>query len=85
MAMVDAVNLSHQLQTFGDDLEQAFATYNRQRALRTGRVQLSSREMGDKVFHAEGAAAAVRNAILRSRDEEEWFFRMKWIYGSNGI
>lgn len=85
MAMEDAVNLSHQLQTFGDDLEQAFVTYNRQRTARTGRVQLSSREMGDKVFHVEGAAAHVRNAILRSQDAQDWYFRMKWLFGSNGV
>lgn len=85
MAMEDGVNLSHQMQRHGKDIEAAFADYNHQRTARTGRIQLSSRAMGDQVFHPDGAAAHVRNEIMRTRSTDEWYDRMEWIYGSNGL
>ncbi len=85
MALEDAVNLAHQIASYGAAIEAAFAAYNRARAPRTGRVQLASRMMGDWVYHPSGAVAEIRNAILRGRDFEEWLIRMRWLYASNGI
>ena len=85
MALEDGVNLAHQVRQHPGDIAAALLAYNRQRTARTGRVQLSSRAMGDMVYHPEGAAAHVRNEIMRSRDLDEWLDRMEWLYGSNGI
>ena len=48
MALEDAVNLAHHLAA-ADDIEAAFAAYNAERFIRTGRVQLKSRLMGEYV------------------------------------
>ena len=47
-------------------------TYRDRRVLRTTRVQLMSRAMGDHVYHPAGPHAALRNAIMSAKSQAEW-------------
>ena len=85
MAMEDAVCLSHSLDGHRDDLAAGLVVYQAQRLVRTARVQLGARAIGDHVNHAEGMHARVRNAILRGMGTEECYDRLAWLYGSTGL
>lgn len=85
MAMEDAVCLSAELDAAPDDLEGALQRYNARRRLRTARVQLQSREIGQHVYHPAGAHAELRNAVMNSRSAEEWYDQIDWLYGSTGL
>ncbi|SOB99959.1 3-hydroxybenzoate 6-hydroxylase [Rhodobacter sp. JA431] len=84
MAMEDAVALAHCLDHHAG-LDAAFAEYQRLRALRTARVQLQSREIGQHVYHPAGAHAALRNAVMSSKTPENWYDIVDWLYGSTGL
>ena len=73
MAMEDAVAISHVLGKEGGPLDEALARYQELRALRTARVQLQSREIGQHVYHPGGAHAALRNAVMRSKSPDDWY------------
>ena len=85
MAMEDAVCLSHQLHTTPHDPAAALERYRAQRVLRTARVQLQSRAIGDHVYHPAGAHAGLRNAIMSAKSSNDWYDTLAWLYGSNGI
>ncbi len=84
MAMEDAVCLAHMMERH-EAMEAALLAYNRQRCLRTARVQLQSRAIGEHIYHPAGAHAALRNAIMRAKSQEEWYDTIAWIYGSTGL
>ena len=84
MAMEDAVCLSSELGN-SSDLEAALQAYQQKRYLRTARVQLQSREIGNHIYHPAGAHAELRNAFMRSRTAEDWYNAVQWIYGSTGL
>ena len=84
MAMEDAVCLSHELSQ-SDDLTAALTAYQDNRRLRTARVQLQSRQIGDHVYHPAGAHAALRNAVMSARGPDEWYDQIDWLYGSTGL
>lgn len=84
MAMEDAVALSACLQDM-PDIASALGRYQDMRRLRTARVQLQSREIGDHIYHAAGAHADLRNMVMRSRQPEEWYDQIDWLYGSTGL
>lgn len=85
MAMEDAVRLAHELGQGGDDLPAALMRYQDARHLRTARVQLQSRAVGEHVYHPAGAHAALRNAVMRARPPQGWHDQMAWLYGSTGL
>jgi 3-hydroxybenzoate 6-monooxygenase len=85
MAMEDAVAMSHHLGAQPDAPEAALATYQNLRRLRTARVQLQSREMGDHVYHPAGAHAELRNAIMGAKSPKDWYDVVAWLYGSTGL
>lgn len=85
MAMEDAVCLSAEMEASGGDVETAFKAYQEKRRLRTARVQLQSREIGEHIYHPDGAHAELRNQFMRSRSEEDWFNSVAWLYGSTGL
>jgi salicylate hydroxylase len=85
MAMEDAVCLSHMVEAFPGDFAQALGAYCRHRVLRTTRVQLQSRAIGEHVYHPGGAHAQLRNAIMRAKTQEDWCDTLEWLYGSNGL
>jgi salicylate hydroxylase len=85
MAMEDAVCLAHQMEACGGDLARALPTYAHQRFIRTGRVQLYSRLMGDYIYHPDGGKAALRNAALGAMAPADFYDRLEWLYGGTGL
>src|SRR3954453_18718335 len=85
MAMEDAVCLSHEMAARPDDPEAALEAYRRQRVLRTARVQLLSRAIGDHIYHPAGAHAALRNSVMSAKTDAEWYDTLAWLYGSTGL
>lgn len=84
MAMEDAVCLADSLAKT-DTLEAGLETYRARRVLRTTRVQLTSRAMGDHVYHPAGPHAALRNAIMSAKSQEDWYAALDWLYGGSGL
>jgi salicylate hydroxylase len=85
MAMEDAVCLTHMLDVHRGDPEAGLQSYCRQRTLRTARVQLQSREIGEHIYHPAGAHAALRNAILKQKKPNDLYDSLQWLYGGNGL
>jgi len=85
MAMEDAVCLSHMVAEYPAGIERALRAYRDRRLLRTARVQLQSRALGEHVYHPAGAHAALRNAIMRNKSQEDWYQDLAWIYGGTGL
>ncbi|MGH1423694.1 MAG: 3-hydroxybenzoate 6-monooxygenase [Pseudooceanicola sp.] len=84
MAMEDAVCLSAEMGKSGIT-EHALNAYATQRRLRTARVQLTSRQIGDHIYHPDGAHAALRNQIMSAKTPEDWYDALDWIYGGSGL
>jgi salicylate hydroxylase len=84
MAMEDAVCLARAMAGQGGAVEPALAAYNAARALRTARVQLLSRAMGEHVYHPASAHAALRTAIMAAKTQAEWRETLAWLYGGEG-
>jgi 2-polyprenyl-6-methoxyphenol hydroxylase-like FAD-dependent oxidoreductase len=84
MAMEDAVSLSHQLGADGV-IEPALEAYRQQRMLRTARVQLQSRAIGDHIYHPAGAHALLRNAILSAKTPAQFYDDLAWLYGGSAL
>jgi 3-hydroxybenzoate 6-monooxygenase len=85
MAMEDAVCFVAEMESTAGDIEKSIVEYNSKRALRTARVQLQSREIGQHIYHPAGAHAQLRNAMMRSKTPEDWYNAVAWLYGSNGL
>lgn len=84
-AMEDAVCLGHMMEAHAGDVEKALVAYQDNRVVRTARVQLGSRLIGDYIYHPAGAPAQVRNFVMRSLTPESWYDRLEWLYGSTGL
>ncbi len=85
MAMEDAVCLAHMLDAHRDDPHRALMGYRDLRVVRTARVQLGSRAIGDLMFHADGVHARVRDEIMKSLSTEDYYDRIAWLYGETGL
>ena len=85
MAMEDAVCLAQMFADHGDDVATALDHYMRQRRVRTARVQLDSRLIGDYIYHADAATAEVRNHIMSRMTPDDWFDKLGWLYGGTGL
>lgn len=85
MAMEDAVCMSHMFEIHDANVETALQQYLGQRMARTARVQLSSRLIGEYIYHPEGTKAAVRNQVMSRRTPEEWYNGLAWLYGGTGL
>jgi salicylate hydroxylase len=85
MALEDAVCLSHMMAAHRDDRERALERYRAQRVVRTARVQLQSRGIGEHIYHPAGAHAAVRNAIMRAKSSDDYYAHLAWLYGGTGL
>ena len=70
MATEDAVTLAEKVAASPDDLPAAFAAYQNERYLRTGRVQIMARVYGE-FYHARGVAAELRDLALYEFDLAE--------------
>ncbi len=85
MAMEDAVCLAQSLAEHQGDVAPALGAYRTRRVLRTARVQLQSRAIGDHVYHPAGAHAALRNSIMAAKSQAEWRDTLAWLYGGSGL
>lgn len=85
MAMEDAVCLSAVMADHGGDAIAAFPDYQSRRLVRTARVQLQSRQIGDHIYHPAGAHAQLRNAIMQAKSPDDWYDELQWIYGGTGL
>jgi len=81
MALEDAVCLANAVAVGRDDIAGALLSYNEQRVLRTTRVQLQSREIGQHIYHPAGAHAALRDSLMRAKDANAWLDTLEWLYG----
>ena len=81
MAMEDAVHLSSGFADPHTDPAEILRDYQDQRRLRTARVQLQSREIGDHIYHPSGAHAALRNKAMREKSARDWYDQLSWLYG----
>lgn len=85
MALEDAVCLSHMAERHAGDLPAAFEAYQTVRIPRTARVQLSSRLIGEYVYHPSGATRLTRNAVLGAKTAEAFYDSLEWLYGGTGL
>ncbi|MBT3534580.1 MAG: 3-hydroxybenzoate 6-monooxygenase, partial [Rhodospirillaceae bacterium] len=85
MALEDAVCLAHMMERHGGDIDRAFPAYNEQRLIRTARVQLGARVIGEHIYHPDGAHARVRNQLMRNLTVEDYYDRFEWLYGGTGL
>jgi salicylate hydroxylase len=85
MAMEDAVCLAHMVEAHAPDLETALRAYQDRRVVRTARVQLSSRAIGEHIYHPTGAHALARNAIMSAKSSADWYEELAWLYGGTGL
>lgn len=83
MAMEDGVALAEEVAARSGRLEEALLAYQDRRVLRTARVQLQSREVGDHIYHPAGAHAALRNAVMRAKSPVDWYDTLAWLYGGD--
>ncbi|MEY4979333.1 MAG: hypothetical protein RLZZ352_1603 [Pseudomonadota bacterium] len=80
MAMEDAVTLGEALRVSQHDWPAALALYQRSRVARTGRIVLSSREMG-RLYHATGVERLIRNQLWQNRPQQRFYDALEWLYG----
>ena len=85
MAMEDAVCLSRMMAAFPGEIEKALAAYQSRRILRTARVVLQSRAIGEHIYHPAGMHAELRNTIMRGKSSADWYESLAWLYGWNAL
>jgi 2-polyprenyl-6-methoxyphenol hydroxylase-like FAD-dependent oxidoreductase len=85
MAMEDAVCLAHMVASHPGEVETALERYRQQRLLRTARVQLQSRAIGEHIYHPANAHALLRNATLRAMSPADIYDNLAWLYGGSGL
>jgi 3-hydroxybenzoate 6-monooxygenase len=79
MAIEDSVCLASKLAHAKGDWPNAFLAYQKERYLRTARVQLTAKLYGE-AYHASGAVRDLRNQVLGSRTSKEAMESMAWLY-----
>ena len=79
MATEDAVTLAEQVAASPDDLPAAFAAYQNERYLRTGRVQIMARVYGE-FYHARGVTAELRDLAISGRTPQQSYDGIAWLY-----
>jgi len=85
MAMEDGMCLASVLSKLGSDVVKALDVYRQERLVRTARIQLGSRLIGDHIFHPSGAHALTRNATLSAMDDRAFQESLAWLYDARNI
>ncbi|MDP4594019.1 MAG: FAD-dependent monooxygenase [Beijerinckiaceae bacterium] len=80
MAIEDAVVLGELIDLCDGDYAKAFARFEKERLLRTARVQLESRYMWNMLYHTGDLEAQVRNEAYRPRSDDEIYKCLDWLY-----
>ena len=78
-AIEDALCLAKRVAALPSDPAAALQAYERDRTLRTARVQLTARAMG-AYFHLDGVAAIVRNDLMERRATDDYGM-LDWLFG----
>jgi 3-hydroxybenzoate 6-monooxygenase len=81
MALEDAVCLSEILGNHPDNLDAALTRYRDTRLVRTARIQIGSRQLGDNWFHVDGVHRMLRNEIMGKMSAEDYYNQLGWLYG----
>jgi salicylate hydroxylase len=81
MALEDAVRLSIEVGASPGDIDGALERYRQKRVLRTARVQLQSRAIGEHIYHPAGVHAQLRNAIMQAKSADDLYDDVDWLYG----
>ena len=79
MATEDAVVLANKLEAAKGDHASAFDAYEKERYLRTARVQLMARFYGE-VYHATDVKRDLRNSLLKNATPEGAINGAAWLY-----
>lgn len=79
MATEDAVVLANKLEAAKGDYASAFNGYEKERYLRTARVQLMARFYGE-VYHATDVKRDLRNSLLKNATAEGAINGAAWLY-----
>ncbi len=79
MATEDAVVLANKLDAAKGDYSSAFDAYEKERYLRTARVQLMARFYGE-VYHATDVKRDLRNSLLKNATPEGAINGAAWLY-----
>lgn len=85
MALEDAVVLGELLRCEPCEIPGRLVAYNALRRDRTARTTLTARRMGDELYHASGAGAVARNAMLAGLSPEELREAVAWLHGSTSF
>ena len=85
MALEDGVCLGHMMGKHGGRIEEALVAYNRFRAVRTARIQVGSRLIGEYIYHPAGAKADMRNAAMSGKTPSQHYDSLQWLYGGMGL
>jgi 2-polyprenyl-6-methoxyphenol hydroxylase-like FAD-dependent oxidoreductase len=80
MALEDAVCIAESIARHPDDVSLSLRDYAKQRNPRTTRVQVSSRLIGDYIYHPDGAKADARNQVLGTKSAEDFYDSLAWLY-----
>ncbi|MDB5411358.1 MAG: xlnD [Rhodospirillales bacterium] len=78
-ALEDSIVLAKAIVAKPNDPRQALLDYQTARYLRTARVQLTARAMGE-FFHIDGVGRTLRNAMMSPRKPND-FSMIDWLYG----
>ena len=79
MAIEDAVCLAYHLNRQSENIIEGLHAYQKNRYLRTARVQLTAHFYGD-VYHATGPAAELRDLTLGGCTTDQAYTGMSWLY-----
>jgi salicylate hydroxylase len=79
MAIEDAYTLVRQVKQHGDDIPAAFRNWEKERILRTARVQLESRSLW-RMYHCGGIERDVRNQTYRAMTADDYLGCMEWLW-----
>jgi salicylate hydroxylase len=85
MAIEDGVCIGNLIHRHGADLPSAFNAYQSERLVRTARVQVGSRLIGDHIYHPKGANALVRDAMMQSLGDDGFYDFMSWLYDKQRV
>ena len=85
MALEDAVCLADEVERQDGDFVKALPNYCDRRCLRTAKVQLMSRLIGEHIYHPSNAHAHLRDKIMGAKSESDWCDTISWLYGSTGL
>ena len=81
MALEDAVCLSEIIGNHPDNLDSALTKYRDTRLVRTARIQIGSRQLGDNWFHVDGVHRMLRNEIMGNMSADDYYNQLGWLYG----